>query len=163
MDLTNPVVRYNIALVLLALTMAIILALVRGATGRTLVAVRENESRTQMLGYNTFVIKLKAMVISGTLAAASGAAYALLFAYIGSTFVSFKYSIDPLLFTLLGGPGTVLGPLIGAFLMFIVEEYARELTTAYLLVTGSVLIALVLFFPRGLAGAVRERWWKWLP
>ena len=162
-ELTDPATRYNIALVILAITTAIIFLLVRGATGRALIAIRENESRTRMLGYNTFLIKLKALVISGTLSATAGATYALLFAYIGSTFATIQYSIDALLFTLLGGAGTVLGPLLGTYLMFYLIDIASDYTTAYLLVAGFALILLVLYFPRGLLGTVREKWLRWLP
>jgi branched-chain amino acid transport system permease protein len=115
-----------------------------------------------MLGYNTFAIKLKAVVISGTLSAAAGAAYALLFAYVGSSFAGISYSIDALLFTLLGGAGTILGPLLGSFMMFYLVDISSNYTTAYLLVTGLVLILLVLFFPRGILGTVRDKWIPWL-
>ncbi|SCW56307.1 branched-chain amino acid transport system permease protein [Rhizobium mongolense subsp. loessense] len=162
-DLTDPTVRYNIALALLTLTTAVIFSIVRGTTGRTLVAIRENEPRTLMLGYDTFRIKLKALVISGTLSAMAGSAYALLFAYVGSSFASIQYSIDALLFTLLGGAGTVLGPLLGTITMFYMIDIASEYTAAYLLITGLALIALVLFFPKGIIGTIRERWVSWLP
>src|SRR5690606_28469627 len=105
-DLTNPSVRYNIALGLMAVAVAVILAVVRGPMGRTLIAIRENEPRTLMLGYDTFRIKLMAFLLSGTIASSAGAAYVLLFAYAGSSFASIQYSIDALLFTLLGGAGT---------------------------------------------------------
>jgi branched-chain amino acid transport system permease protein len=162
-DLTNPAVRYNIALGLLALTMLIVLAIVRGPTGQTLIAIRENEPRTLMLGYNTFRLKLTALIVSGTLSAMAGAAYALLFGYIGSSFASIQYSIETLLFTLLGGAGTVLGPLLGTLAMFYMIDIASEYTAAYLLVTGVMLILLVLFFPKGILGTIRERWISWLP
>ena len=161
-DLTSPTTRYNLSLALLTISMVIIYRLVRGKTGRALIAIRENEPRAQMLGYNTFAIKLKALVISGTLSAAAGSTYALLFAYIGSSFATIQYSIDALLFTLLGGPGTVLGPMLGAFLMFYLVDIASNYTAAYLLVTGFVLIFLVLYFPKGILGTVRDRWWPWL-
>ncbi len=161
--LTDPVTRYNLALILLAIAMAVLLWVARGRFGRALVAVRENEDRTRMLGYHTFVIKLKALLLSGAVSAAAGAAYALMFAYIGSSFTTIQYSIDPLLYTLLGGAGTVAGPVLGTFLMFYLVDYASELTNAYLLVTGIVLVVLVLFFPRGILGAIRERWLRWLP
>ncbi len=162
-ELTDPTTRYNIALGILAITTIVLLILVQGTMGRALIAIRENETRTRMLGYNTFLIKLKALLVSGTLSATAGATYALLFAYIGSSFATIQYSIDALLFTLLGGAGTVLGPLLGTFLMFYLVDIASDYTAAYLLVTGIVLIGLVLFFPRGLLGAVREKWFRWLP
>ncbi len=162
-DLTNPSTRYNLSLALLSMTMLIIYKLVRGKSGRVLIAIRENEPRTQMLGYNTFAIKLKALLVSGTLSATAGAAFALLFAYIGSSFATIQYSIDALLFTLLGGSATVLGPALGALLMFYLLDIASNYTTAYLLVTGLVLIFLILFFPKGLLGTIKERWLPWLP
>jgi branched-chain amino acid transport system permease protein len=162
-DLTSAVVRYNLALALLAAAIAIVLLVVRGAPGRVLVAIRENEERAVMLGYDSFAAKLRALVLSGGLSAAAGAAYALMFAYVGSTFASIQYSIEALLFTLLGGAGTVLGPLLGTILMFLLIDRLSELTTAYLLVVGIVIIAVILWFPRGILGTVRERWLPWLP
>ena len=162
-NLVDPVVRYSITLGFLALTLFIIYRLVQSPTGRALVAIRENESRTRMLGYNTFAIKLKALTISGTLSAMSGALYALLFAYVGSSFATIQYSIDALLFTLLGGAGTVLGPLLGSFMMFYLINIASDYTTAYLLVAGIVLIILVMYFPKGLLGTLREKYFPWIP
>ena len=161
--LTDPGVRYNIALFLLTVSVIAVLLLVRGSFGRALVAIRENEPRTRMLGYHTFSIKLKAVIVSGTLSALAGAAYALMFAYVGSSFATIQYSIDPLLYTLLGGAGTVLGPLVGTFAMFYLIDIASDHTTAYLLVAGVVLVMLVLYFPRGLFGAVRTKLFRWLP
>ncbi|MGI9318039.1 MAG: branched-chain amino acid ABC transporter permease [bacterium] len=162
-SLTQPGTRYNLTLLLLATVMILVWVLVRGEFGRSLIAIRENEARTRMLGYNTFLIKLKALVVSGTISASAGAGYALMFAYIGSSFSTIQYSIDPLLYTLLGGAGTVLGPFLGTALMFYLIDITSEYTSAYLLVAGVVLVALVLFFPRGILGSVRERWLRWLP
>lgn len=162
-DLTDPTTRYNIALLLLTLTTTAIFAIVRRPIGRVLIAIRENEPRTLMLGYDTFRLKLIALVASGTLSAMAGAAYALLFGYIGSTFASIQYSIEALLFTLLGGAGTILGPLIGTAAMFYMIDIASEYTTAYLLVTGIALVLLVLYFPKGILGSIRDRWFPWIP
>jgi branched-chain amino acid transport system permease protein len=141
----------------------LILSLVQSSFGRILVAVRENENRTSMLGYSTARYKLAAFVISGTLAAFSGACYALMFAYAGSTLASVQYSIQPLLWTLLGGAATVLGPILGTALMFLLVDFASSFTNANLLVVGAMLILLVLFFPKGILGSVRQRALPWLP
>lgn len=159
----DPTVKYNAALLLFALCMLSCLALVRSPTGRVLVAIRENEPRTRMLGYNTYRYKLLALVLSGVISGAAGAGYALMFAYVGSTFASIQYSIFVLLWTLLGGVGTVLGPLVGAGLMFYLVDIASDFTTSYLLVVGVVLVALVLWYPKGLLGSLRSRWLPWLP
>ena len=159
----EPVIKYNGALLLFAVTLLGCLALRLSPIGRVLIAIRENEERTRLLGYNSFLYKLLAVAISGTLSAAAGAAYAILFSYVGSTFASILYSINPLLWTLLGGAGTLLGPLLGTSLMFYVVDFASGWTSAYLLVVGVVLVALVLWFPLGFLGWVRTRWAAWLP
>lgn len=162
-DLVNADIRYNIAFMLLALAFLGSLWLAQSRLGKTLIAVRENEMRTAMLGYNVQRLKLVAFVISGTLCGLAGAAYALLFAYIGASFGSIQYSIEALLFTLLGGAGTVIGPLLGTSLMFYLIDIASNYTSAYMLVVGIVLVILILFFPKGIMGSIRQRWVKWLP
>jgi len=163
LDLTNPTVRYMSALALFSIVLLATLAIVRSRYGRVLVAVRENEERTKMLGYDTFSNKLAAVVVSGTICAASGAAYALLFGYVGSSFASVQYSILPLLWVLLGGAATALGPLIGTLFMYYVTDITSGFTSAYLLIVGVALILLVLFFPKGIMGSIRQRWLGWLP
>lgn len=163
LDLTNPTVRYMSALALFSLVLLVTLAIVRSRYGRVLVAIRENEERTKMLGYDTFSNKLIAVVVSGTVCAASGAAYALLFGYVGSSFASVQYSILPLLWVLLGGVATTLGPLIGTVFMYYVIDVSSGYTSAYLLIVGIALILLVLFFPKGILGSIRQRWLGWLP
>lgn len=163
LDLTSATVRYNLALGLLGICVLICLALVRSPIGRIFVAIRENEERARMLGYNTYRNKLLAVVVSGTMAAAAGAAYALLFAYVGATFASIQYSILPLLWVLLGGVGTVLGPIVGTVLMFYLVDFASEYTSAYMLVVGVALVGLVVWFPKGLLGTLREKVLRWLP
>lgn len=162
-DLTDAVFRYNLALVFLACAVALAFMLVRSHFGHVLVAIRENESRTSMLGYDVVRYKLAAFVISGTLSAFSGAAYALMFAYAGSTLASIQYSIHPLLWTLLGGASTVLGPVVGTGLMFVLVDFASGFTNANLLMVGVVLILLVLFFPKGILGTIRQHFLPWLP
>jgi branched-chain amino acid transport system permease protein len=161
--LSDPWARYNIALVLLASCLALTAVMVRSRFGRVLAAVRENEDRARMLGYNTFRYKLAALMISAAMTGAAGAAYVLLFAYGGATFASVQYSILPLLWVLLGGARTTLGPLIGTVLMFYIVDISSRYTSSYLLLVGVVLIAIVLWFPRGIMGSARERLAPWLP
>ena len=132
-DLSDDTNRYFAALILFAAALLVTGAIVRSGFGRTLVAIRENEQRATMLGYDVQRLKLIAVVLSGVLSGASGAAYALLFGYAGATFATVQYSIFPLLWVLLGGAGTTIGPLIGALFMFYLIDYASGLTSAYLL------------------------------
>lgn len=162
-DLTHPAVRYMAALFLFAVVLLVTLAIVRSPWGRVLVAIRENEERTRMLGYDTFASKLAAVVVSGVVCAAAGAAWALLFGYVGANFASVQYSILPLLWVLMGGAATTLGPLVGTLAMYYVIDIASSHTSAWLLIVGVALVLLVLFFPKGILGTLRRRWPGWLP
>lgn len=163
LDLTQDTPRLWLALGLYAVALAIGLVLVRSRFGRVMLAMRENEERSRMLGYNPYTVKLKVLVISGLYAGMAGAAYGVFFGYAGAGFATVQYSILPMLYSLLGGAGTALGPLLGAAAMFWLIDFASGLTNAYLMGVGVVLIVLVLFAPRGLLGFVRERWLPWLP
>jgi len=163
LDLGSPDVRYAAAWLLFAVCLALALWLVRSRTGRLMVAVRENEPRARMLGHDTFRVRLLALVVSGAMSGAAGAAYGLLFGYVGNTFASIQYSILPLLWVLLGGAGTTLGPLVGVAVLFYLIDVASSVTEAHLIVVGAALVALVLFAPTGLLGALRRRAFPWLP
>ena len=163
LDLTQADPRYWAAFTLFALVFVATLILARSPFGRTLVAIRENEARAGMLGYDTFALKWRALVISGTISALAGAAYGLFFGYVGAGFASVQYSILPLLWVLLGGAGTVIGPVIGTLFMTYLIDIASGLTSAYMLIAGAVLLALALFAPQGIAGELRRRLWGWLP
>lgn len=171
LNLADPATRYALAFVLFSVALLLSLAVVRSRFGRVLVGIRENEDRTRMLGYDTFANKLAAVALSGALSAAAGAAYALLFGYVGAGFASVQYSILPLLWVLLGGAATTLGPLVGTLLMYYLIDLSGSLLTralpdwnlSYLGVVGLALILLILFFPKGILGTLRERWLSWLP
>ncbi|HET7409133.1 MAG TPA: branched-chain amino acid ABC transporter permease [Paracoccaceae bacterium] len=182
-SLADAETRYVAALALFAVALIGQLVLVRSGPGRVLVAMRENEERARMLGYDPFRARLGALVLSGLYAGAAGAAYALLFGYAGATFGSIQYSILPLLWVLLGGAGTTLGPLVGTAAMFYLVNLssslfmpwlagraealfgvdATGLASAYMIVVGIALVALVLFAPAGILGALRRRALPWLP
>ena len=162
-DLSDPGNRYLAALCLFAVCLLISLRLVRSPIGRVFVAIRENEERAQLLGYNVFRYKLLSVVISGTLCAGAGAFYGLLFGYAGATFATVQYSIFPLLWVLLGGAGTIIGPFIGVLFMFYLIDLSSGVTTAYMLIAGVVLVIVTLFAPQGIVGELRRRVWGWLP
>lgn len=162
-DLSQDSNRYFAALIVFGLCLITIGFIVHSRFGKTLVAIRENEERARMLGYNTLKLKFYVVVLSGTISGLAGASYALLFGYVGATFASVQYSIFPLLWVLLGGAGTTLGPIIGTVFMFYLIDISSEYTSAYMLIAGLALILLTLFAPHGLAGIVRKRLLPWLP
>jgi branched-chain amino acid transport system permease protein len=161
--LAEPAVKYNMALVVFAACLLVSLWLTRSPMGRVLVAVRENEERTRLLGYNTYRYRFLSVLLSGLLASVAGSTYTLLFSYVGSTFAGILYSIYPLLWTLLGGAGTVLGPLVGTLVMTYIVDVTSGFTTAYLLVVGVAMVAMILWAPAGIVGGIRARWAAWLP
>ncbi|QHQ37093.1 branched-chain amino acid ABC transporter permease [Algicella marina] len=163
LDLTADSIRYFTALLLFSVIFLWLGWLVNTPLGRAFVAIRENEERARMLGYDVQRIKWYAVTLSGLLSGASGAAYALLFGYAGATFASVQYSILPLLWVLLGGSGTTIGPLVGTIFMFYLIDYASSITSAYMLAAGVILVLLTMFAPGGLAGELRRRAVPWLP
>ncbi len=163
LTLSDPVVRYNLALATFAGCLGLSLWLVRSPIGRVLVAIRENEDRTRLLGYNPFAYKLLALVVSGAISGLCGSVYAVITSYVGASFAAILYSIYPLLWTLLGGAGTTLGPLVGAAVMTYAVETTSRLTSSYLIVVGGALVILVMRFPSGIVGGIRRRWAPWLP
>src|SRR5690606_5142305 len=162
-DLTTPTNRYVAAFLLFSAALLLTLKLVRAPFGRVLVAIRENEERARMLGYDVFRYKLAAVVLSGMISGMAGASYGLLFGYAGATFASVQYSIFPLLWVLLGGAGTILGPFIGTVFMFYLIDLSSGLTTAYMLIAGLALVLLTLFARQGIAGEIRRRGLPWPP
>jgi branched-chain amino acid transport system permease protein len=162
-DLTSETGRYFTALLIFGICFLLIARLVQTPFGKTLVAIRENEERTRMLGYDSHRHKLKILVISGLFSGVAGATYALLFGYVGATFATVQYSIFPLVWVLLGGAGTTIGPLIGVFFMFYLINISSGFTDAYMLVVGVVLVLLTLFAPHGRAGLLRKKVLTWLP
>jgi branched-chain amino acid transport system permease protein len=161
--LSADAARATIAFALFTLALLTSLLIVQSRLGRTLIAIRENEDRSRMLGYDTFKVKLIALALSGLFSGAAGAAYALLFGYAGASFGTIQYSILPMLWVLMGGAGTVLGPLLGTAAMFYLVDIAGSYTTATLLFVGVALVLLILFAPKGILGTIRERWLTWLP
>jgi len=161
--LAEPAVKYNVALVAFATALLLSLWVVRSPIGRVLIAIRENEPRTRMLGYNTAAYKFFAVASSGILSGLAGAIYALLFSYVGSSYASLQYSTLPLLWTLVGGAGTTLGPLLGTGAMFYLVDIASGLMSSYMFVVGAALVIVTLWFPAGMLGTIRQKFLPWLP
>ena len=162
MDLSNPTIRYYSALLIFSLCMLTNLWIAKSPFGRVLVAIRENSDRALMLGYNVKLYKLFSIIISGTISGLAGACYGILFGYVGASFAAVSYSIFPLLWVLIGGAGTVLGPLIGAIFMFYLIDYASDITDAYMIIVGVALLFVTLFARRGIMGELRYRFYKWI-
>jgi branched-chain amino acid transport system permease protein len=130
--------------------------------GHVMVAIRENEARAQMIGYNTFVYKLIALTLSGLLAATAGLMNALWNVNANPSMLSVNTTINALLMTIIGGVGTLVGPVLGAGVLQLLGYWLNDtFGPRWPLIFGVVYILIVLFFPYGLVGTWRMRQQGW--
>ena len=162
LNFVDPTNKYFASLFLFALVLLSLTLFVRTRTGKCFVAIRENEQRAEMLGYDVWTHKFLAIIISGVISGLGGATYTLIFGYAGAAFAEVHYSILPLLWVLLGGAGTLVGPLIGTVFAFYLIDISSSFTSAYLLIVGLVIVLLTLFAPQGLAGEIKRKVAPWL-
>lgn len=145
-----------VALALFAYTMTA--GLLRSGFGRTLVGVRENEQRMRALGLSVWQHKAAAFGISGALAGLAGALGAQHTMYVSPGLLHWTVSGELLIMVILGGIGTLVGPLLGAGILVFVKHEVARFTSHWHLVIGLVLIAAVLCGGRGLYGEIEYRW-----
>ena len=126
--------------------------LLRTLFGQVLTGIRINEHRMQALGFNTYRYKLAAFVIAGMLAGVAGHAWALHRAFVNPELVGWHRSAEALLMILMGGLGSLAGPIVGAIAYTGLGEVAQLLTERKLLVEGAVILAVVLLLPKGIMG-----------
>ena len=132
--------------------MLFIYRIINSPFGEVLKAIRENETRAISLGYKTERYKLVAFVLSATLAGLAGALKALVFQLASLTDVYWTMSGEVVLMTLVGGLGTIFGPVVGAFLIVAMETYLAQLGQWVLVIQGAIFVFCVLAFRRGIVG-----------
>jgi branched-chain amino acid transport system permease protein len=126
--------------------------------GMVLQSIRENESRTRAIGYPVERYKIVAVMLSGLFAGLAGVLYALQNRFAAPDFVFFVVSGETIIYNVIGGIGTLLGPIVGAaFFLLLREGLSRFFTEYYLIPVGLIFIAMVIFVPQGLLGFAR-RW-----
>ena len=126
--------------------------------GMVLQSIRENEARTRAIGYPVERYKIAAVMLSGLFAGLAGVLYAVQKSFAAPDFVFFLISGQTVIFNVIGGIGTLVGPIVGAgFFLMLHEVLSRFLTEYYLIPVGIIFIAMVIFMPQGLLGFAR-RW-----
>jgi branched-chain amino acid transport system permease protein len=126
--------------------------------GMVLQSIRENEARTRAIGYPIERYKIVAVMLSGLFAGLAGVLYALQNRFAAPDFVFFLVSGETVIYNVIGGIGTLVGPIVGAaFFLLLREGLSRFLTEYYLIPVGLIFIAMVIFMPQGLLGFMR-RW-----
>ena len=135
--------------------------LMRTPFGRLLGAIKANESRVPFLGFDPWRYKLAAFVLSTVLAALSGALYPMLRGFVSPELLFFKVSGAAVINVIVGGTGTLIGPLYGSVILTVLKSVIGSYTTHHLIVIGLIFMAAVIFMPRGLVGycaPVLQRW-----
>ena len=144
----------------LALVMVFINRLQRSSLGRALEAIKENDLAAESLGINTTRLKVFAFGAGAAVAGLAGAFYAHYALFIDSNNFGFHKSIEPVLFTLLGGPGSLWGPLLGAAILTIVPEVLRPVQEWRMVFYGLIMILLMTFRPQGLLTRDMLKHWR---
>jgi branched-chain amino acid transport system permease protein len=153
-DLTSVWAMYVLVYAVFISGFLLIYRIVHSPFGQVLKAIRENESRAISLGYDTDRYKLTAFVLSGTLAGVAGATKALVFQLASLTDVHWTMSGEVVLMTLLGGLGTIFGPVIGAAVIITMQNYLAQLGAWVTVVQGVIFVICVLAFRRGIIGEI---------
>jgi branched-chain amino acid transport system permease protein len=159
--LDDPLAMYYFVLAVFLVGFAIILRTINSPFGQVLKAIRENEPRAISLGYRTDHYKLLAFILSATLSGLAGATKCLVFQLASLTDVFWSTSGDVLLMSLLGGIGTILGPVVGAFTMVAMENYLAQYGSWVTVIQGVIFVTCVLTFRRGIVGEIAHRLPRW--
>ncbi|OQP03871.1 branched-chain amino acid ABC transporter permease [Geobacillus sp. 46C-IIa] len=154
-DLSNPVFLYY-SIVLVFVVVYIVLGLiVKSPFGHVLIGIRENEMRMKAMGYNTALYKYIAFIIAGAIGGISGALYSNLNGFVSPNDVYWTMSGSVLIMVLIGGAGTMVGPVLGAAFIVILETIVSSYTTVWTMIIGIIFILFVVFMPQGLVGFAR--------
>jgi branched-chain amino acid transport system permease protein len=154
LNLSNIWAMYGLVFVIFMGGFLLIYRVIHSPFGQVLKAIRENEPRALSLGYDVNRYKLLAYVLSGTLAGLAGATKALVFQLASLTDVHWSMSGEVVLMTLLGGLGTVFGPVVGALIIITLETYLAQLGAWVTIVQGVIFVICVLTFRRGVVGEI---------
>lgn len=155
-ELSNPLALYYVVLAIFILGFLVIYRVIYSPFGQTLAAIRENEPRAISLGYQVDRYKLLAFVLSAALSGLAGATKALVFRLATLTDVHWHTSGDVVLMTLLGGLGTVFGPVVGAFFLVTLRQYLASAGSWVTVITGATFVVCVLLFRRGVVGELEH-------
>jgi branched-chain amino acid transport system permease protein len=156
-DLADQTNMYATVLIIFLGCFLLIYRIINSPFGEVLKAIRENEARAISLGYKTERFKLVAFVLSATFAGVAGATKALVFQLASLTDVDWPMSGEVILMTLVGGLGTLFGPVVGAFFIVTLENFLTTMGQWVFVVQGMIFVVCVLLFRRGIVGELAQR------
>ena len=150
---------YYVVLAIFLFGFAAINRFIHSPFGQVLKAIRDNEQRALSLGYEADRYKLLAFVLSASLAGLAGATKAMVLQFATLTDVSAGMSGEVVLMALVGGLGTVLGPVLGAFVIVAMQNYLASFGEFVLVIQGAIFVVIVMAFRKGLVGEIGD-WWR---
>jgi branched-chain amino acid transport system permease protein len=156
-DTKNDLTMYYIVLAIFVACFALIYRAIHSPFGQVLKAIRENEPRAISLGYQVDRYKLLAFVLSATLAGVAGAMKSLVFQLASLTDVTWQMSGEVVLMTLVGGMGTVFGPVVGSAVIIGMQNYLAGLGEWVLVAQGIIFVIVVMLFRKGIVGEIADR------
>jgi branched-chain amino acid transport system permease protein len=154
LDLTKPTILYYVVLVGFLLGFLLIFRTINSPFGEVLKSIRENEQRAISLGYKTDQYKLLAFILSGTLAGFAGSLKVFVAQNASLTDVHWSMSGEIVLMTLVGGLGTIFGPVVGAFVITAMQQYLAGYGQWVTVIQGVIFVACVMAFRRGIIGEI---------
>ncbi|MGG0657473.1 branched-chain amino acid ABC transporter permease [Rummeliibacillus pycnus] len=158
---------YLFVLACLVVIFLVLRRFVSSPLGKVLIAVRENEQRTRSLGFKTLYYKVIASVVAGVIASLAGSLYAISLRFVNTSVMSIDITLDALLMTIIGGVGTLVGPIIGSFVIEIAQHFLSGLAKDYpiferwIIFFGLLYILAVIFFPKGIVGTLYSKYLIW--
>ena len=155
-SLKDPLTYYYATLFFFLVALILLVIFVRSPFGHSLKGVRESESRMKVLGYHTWLHKYLSFVVSAAFAGAAGVLWAYFNGFISPYDMDLTASIEIILMVILGGPGTLIGPALGAGIIVFLKNFISAYTQRWLLILGTIYILTILYAPQGLMNLIKD-------
>jgi branched-chain amino acid transport system permease protein len=143
---------YYFVFIFFSVILAAFFFLIKSPFGKTLVGIRDAANRMRVLGYNVWLHQYLALIIGGAIAGIGGNLYAYYNGFVGPTSCHISTAMEFILMVIIGGPGTLVGACIGAFIIVFLREIVSIYTTRWLMVLGVAYILTALYAPKGILG-----------
>ncbi|MGI9411181.1 MAG: branched-chain amino acid ABC transporter permease [Hyphomicrobiaceae bacterium] len=156
LSLTNPTTQYYFILILVLACYGALALVLRSPLGLKFEAIRENDRRAELIGIDVYRTRLTAFIIAGAVAGLGGALFAIYGRYASASYMFYHVSGEAVVWAIVGGTGTLLGPIFGTGILIIFREIVSTWWENYLLAVGAITILVVMFAPRGLAGLLND-------
>lgn len=152
LSLTDPTVQYYFIIAVVGICYALMGVILKSPLGSAFRAVKENDHRAALIGLNVYLIRLTAFVIAGFIAGTAGALFAFFGRYASASYMFYHVSGEAVVWAIIGGAGTLLGPIVGTSLLIVLREELSHAWEHYLILVGIIVILVVIFAPKGLGG-----------